>query len=887
MKKIGSLIVLSVLCVLLMPGTGNAQAAKTGILTGTVVEEQGQPLPGVEVTISSPSLMTPQLVRLTNDRGAFRFTFLPPGIYTLSATLSGFGTYKTENISVLLNMTTELGITMLPAKLESEVVVVSAAPIIAVENTKLATNIDAKELKDLPVSRSVAAVLNLVPGVVGGSVFNSGTRENSWNIDGVQVTDPGSGSGMSATQSMDAYEEVQIETAGHPAELGNAGGAVVNVITKSGGNTFSGEGSLYFTNSDLQALNIKGTPVKAPTTQTLYSYGINFSFGGPIIKDKLWFFVSSGYSPSKTRLDGFSEDTPYSTINPMGKLSYQPSANHRFSFSFNYNKTRNPYMFAGLYTRPEATFNTTIQAYAYNANWLWTLSPDTILEVRGFHLFRPTNYLSRTQSVIYYDYATGVQSGSANDCLQERLRWQSNATLSQYVDDLAGSHELKVGFEYERGESRNASNYFPDQYGMVMYDTWEGTPLYAYKYVPARVSAQIDPYNQFAGFAQDTWKINKHFVANIGLRYNFVHIYNPPQQEQKVSVPLKDWKNFEPRLSLGIDPFGDGKTGIKVGYARYAHMMWTWFYGLNPNTAKLYMYEVWAPGVFNLVYESSPEMYTLDPDLQRPYVEEFLLSVDRAITKDIGFKASYINRKTNKTVTYSNQNLGPEWYAPITITNPLTGQPMTAYQLKPDAPYEANTLYNNDPRAKNTYQGIIMEVDKKLSHNYSFRFSYTMGLTKANALTTSSMMGVGGFDNPNYSNYDFQMTDDASHVIKFQGIWYAPLGIVLSTNYLGRSGAQYAAYFTYNLGGQQGVQSFLAEKPSSRRMPFLNYFDVRIGKDFRFGDSQLSVFMDLYNALNANTTTSRYTRFGASTPFEKTTGIQSGRLAQFGIRYQF
>jgi len=686
---------------------------------------------------------------------------------------------------------------------------------------------------------------------------------------------------------MDAYEEVQIETAGHAAELGNAGGAMVNVITKSGGNAFNGEASAFFTNSDLQALNIKGTPVSAPTTQTIYSYGFNFSLGGPIIKDKLWFFVSSGYAPSKTRLDGFSEDTPYSTINPMGKLTYQPNANHRVSFSFTYNRTRNPYMFAGRYVMPESTFNTTIQAYAYNVNWLWTISPNTILEVRGFHLFRPTDYLSRTQSVIYYDYATGIQSGSANDCLQERLRWQSNATLSQYVDDLAGTHEFKAGFEFERGESRNASNYFPDQYGMAYYETWEGTPLYAYQYVPARVSAQIDPYNQFAGFVQDTWKINKYVVANLGLRYDFVDVYNPPQQQQKVSVPLMDWKTWEPRLSLGVDPFGDGKTGVKVGYARYAHMMWTWFYGLNPNTAKMYMYEVWAPGVFNLVYESSPEMYTLDPDLQRPYVEEILVSVDRAITKDIGFKASYINRKTKKTVTYSNQNLSPDWYVPITITNPLSGQPMTAYRLKPDAPYESNTLYNNDPRARNDYQGVILEMDKKLSHNYSFRLSYTLSKIKANALTTSAMMGLGGFDNPNSALYDYGLTNDTSHVFKLQAVWYAPLGIVLSTNYLGRSGGQYAAYFTYNLGGQQGVASFLGEKPSSRRMPFLNYFDVRIGKDFRFGDSQLSLFMDLYNALNANTTTSRYTRFGASTPFEKTTGIQSGRLAQFGIRYQF
>ena len=887
MNKIKSISLLSVFCLLFLTVLGNAQVVKTGILTGTVAEEQNQPLPGVEVTISSPALMTPQLTRVSNDKGSFRFTFLPPGIYTLTAKLSGFNTYKTESISILLNMTTELSITMQPARLESEVVVVSAAPVVAVENTKLAMNIDADELKNLPVSRSISAVLNLTPGVVGGTVFNSGSRENSWNIDGVQVTDPGSGSGMSATQSMDAYEEVQIETAGHPAEIGNAGGAVVNVITKSGGNTFNGEASLYFTNSDLQALNIKGTPVKAPTTQTIYSYGVNFSLGGPIIKDKLWFFLSSGYAPSKSRLDGFSEDTPYSTVNPMGKLTYQPNANHRISLSFNYNRTRNPYMFAGRYTMPEATFNTTIQAYAYNANWLWTISPNTILEVRGFHLYRPTNYLSRTQSVIYYDYATGVQSGSANDCIQERRRWQSNATLSHYVDNLAGSHEFKAGFEFERGESRNASNYFPDQYGMSMYDTWEGFPLYAYKFEPARVSAQIDPYNQYAGFVQDTWKINKYLVANLGLRYDFVDIYNPPQQQQKVSVPLMDWKNWEPRFSLGIDPFGNGKTGIKVGYARYAHMMWTWFYGLNPNAAKLYMYEVWAPGVFNLIYESEPSKYVLDPDLQRPYVEEILLSVDRAITRDFVFKASYINRKTKKTVTYSNLSLPEVWYVPFQITNPLSGQPMTVYKLKPDAPYDSNTLYNNDPRAKNDYQGIILEMDKKLSHNYSFRLSYNFSRIKANALTTSSMMGLGGFDNPNSSLYDFGLTNDTMHVIKFQGMWYAPFGIILSTNYLGRSGYQYAAYFNYNLGGQQGVASFLAEKPSSRRMPFLHYLDVRIGKDFNIRDSKLSVFVDLYNVLNHNTATSVYGRYGASTQFGKILGIQSGRLAQFGVRYQF
>ncbi len=870
---------------LLAPVLANAQA-NTGTLAGTVLEEGGQPLPGAEVTISSPALISPQLSRITNEKGLFRFPYLPPGIYTLTAKLAGFTTYKTDNISILLNMTTEIKVSMKASKLETEVVVVSTAPVVAVENTKLATNIDAAELKNLPVSRSVSAAFALAPGVLGGALYNAGTRENAWNMDGVQVTDPGSGSGMSASQSMDAYEEVQIETSGHPAEFGNAGGAVINVITKSGGNTFSGEGSVYFSNSHLQALNISGTPVKVPTTQTLYSYGLNFSLGGPIIKDKLWFFVSSGYTPASITMDGFPDDINTWTVNPIIKLTFQPALNHRISLSFNYNESRNPYFYASRYTTPDACYDTTMQAFAYNLNWLWTISPDTILEVRGFILRRPTNYLSRTDSVSYYDYATGISSGSTNDCLQERLRYQSNATVTQYVDNFAGTHEIKAGFEYERGESRNAQNVFPDQYGMYAYDLWNGYPLYAYACVPARTDFQIDPYNQFAGFVQDSWKINKYVVANIGLRYNYVHMYHPPQMEQKVSVPLMDWKNLEPRLALGIDPFGDGKTGIKLSYSQYSEMMWTWFYSLNPNQATYYMYEVLAPGMFNLVNVSQAAAFILDPNLKRPYVDEFVLSLDRALTKEIDFKASYINRKVKDTVTTADITTPPDLYNAIQIMNPLSGQPMTVYQLQPGAGFSPVTYYGNDPRARNDYQGLILEMDKKFSNNYSFRLSYEYNKMQATAASTSSMMGFGSWNNPNSSLYNYGLTNNTMHIIKFQGIWTAPFGIVLGVNYLGHSGYQYAAYFNYNMGGAQGIVQFPAEAPDSRRLPFLHSLDLKIDKDFTINKTKLSLFADIYNVLNLRATTSINANYNSKL-FGMVTGIQTASLAQLGVRYQF
>lgn len=869
---------------LLAPILANAQA-NTGKLAGTVLEEAGQPLPGVEVTISSPALISPQLSRITNEQGLFRFPYLPPGTYSLIAKMAGFNTCKTDNISILLSLTTELKISMKAAKLKVEVVVVSAAPVVAVENTKIATNMDALELKSLPVARNVSAALALAPGVLGGVLFNSGSRENAWNIDGVQTTDPGSGGSMSATQSMDAYEEIQIETAGHPAEFGNAGGAVINVITKSGGNTVHGEGSTYFTNSHLQALNIKGTPVKAPTTETLYAYGLNFSLGGPIIKDKLWFFVSSGYSPSKTRIAGFPVDVPLSTVNPIAKLTFQPSINHRISLSFNFNLSTNPYYLASLYTTPDATMNTTTNAYAFNANWLWTISPSTILEVRGFSLSRPTNYLSRTQSVVYSDAATGITSGSRNDCLQERLRWQANSTLTHYVDNFAGSHEIKAGFEFERAKALNETDVFPDQYGMAQYVTFNGIPLYAYQYVPARWS-QIDTYNQFAGFVQDSWKINKYIVVNIGFRYDYVHMYHPPQVEQKVSVPLMDWTNVEPRLALGINPFGDGKTAIKLSYSQYDQMMWLWFALFNPNTATINVYQVLGPGMFNLVQVSQPSQFVLDPNLKRPYVDEFVLTFDRALTNEIAFEASYINRKIKGTITTADQNTPPSMYNPIQIINPLTGQLMTVYQLQPGAGYSPDIYYGNDPRATNNYQGVIVDLTKKLSDNYFFRLSYEYKEIKSTVQTTSSMMGYGSWNNPNMSLYNYGLTHSTMHVIKFQGIWNAPFGIVLAANYLGQSGAQYNAYFNYNMGGAQGVATFPAEAPASRRMPFRHSLDIKIEKDFTISGSKLSVFTDIYNAPNFNATTSVNANFNSKL-FGQVTGIQTARLFQLGARFQF
>ncbi len=544
-------------------------------------------------------------------------------------------------------------------------------------------------------------------------------------------------------------------------------------------------------------------------------------------------------------------------------------------------------MFASRWRTPEACFNRNTEAYTYNLNYLFTASPNTVIEVGAAHLYRPTNYLSRAQSVIYYDVVTGMTSGSSNDCLQERLRWQAKATVTQFIDNLAGDHEFKAGLEYERGESRNASNFFPDEYGMSYYLTMNGVPYMAIAYNPARSEAQIDPYDQYAAFIQDSWRVNRYLSFNLGFRYNIIDAYTPPQMDQSLTVPIVDWKTFEPRLAVGIDPFGDGKTGIKLSYSQNATMMWTWFYSLNPNGASSTTYFVLGPGQFVPFQTSEPYAFGLDPGLKRPYVEEIFFSIDRSLGKDFVITASYVNREFKNFVTTIDSAVGPEWYSPVEVTNPLTNQLMTVYNLSVDAP-DPLDYYNNNPGAKRNYQAFILDLRKRMSQNFQFRLNYTWSRLRGTTGTSSSMMATGPWNNPNHpiQNPESLLSGDRTHVIKFQGIYLAPLGFTLSTSYRGQSGYPYGYYFQVML--NQGSTAFPAEAPDSRRTPFTHYWDVRVAKEFILGQFEMSLFAEVYNILNLNETTSLYSQVG--NPYydlDQTLGIQSPRIAMLGFRVTF
>ncbi|HSP06068.1 MAG TPA: carboxypeptidase regulatory-like domain-containing protein, partial [Acidobacteriota bacterium] len=306
----------SLLFFLLLAGVTWAQIT-TGSIRGVVSDSEGKPVPGATVTISSPSLLGGTRTTETNELGVFRFPSLPIGEYFVEATLEGFQKVQVAKVSVRLDATANVPMTMNMATKSEEVNVIGEAPLIDVQQSGLSTNYTKEILESIPTQRSFFDLMQVAPGIsqsYGDSVsdrtvaFGSNQQSNSWNIDGLEATAPETGSTW-LYQAPDSIQEIQIIGVGAPAEYGNHLGAVFNVVTKKGGNDVHGGASYYFQNKGLTGNNVtlppcsdsltpgtacNDTSVGAdPNFHRLQYHDFSATIGGPVKKDRLWFFGSA------------------------------------------------------------------------------------------------------------------------------------------------------------------------------------------------------------------------------------------------------------------------------------------------------------------------------------------------------------------------------------------------------------------------------------------------------------------------------------------------------------------------------------------------------------------------------------------------------------------
>jgi outer membrane receptor protein involved in Fe transport len=325
-----------------------AQTSTTGTIEGAVLDVNGAAVPGVTVTVTSPNLITPQTAT-TNDEGRFRILNLPPGRYTVAVAASqGFAEFRQENVEVNLSRTSSVEVRLQPVGTTASVTVTdTAGATVDVASNTTGTNVSTDQFSNFPTQRTVQSIYTIAPTAVRSglrdasgrerdpSVAGSSGPENNYILDGINVTDPAFG-GSGANLPFEFVQEVEIKTGAFGAEYGRATGGIFNVITKSGGNEFRGDAFAYFTSKSF-VRGTKNFPFTGSAANGFSEIDAGVDIGGPIKKDKVWFF--GAFNPQRRRNFYLSQtlreplDNKVTTPFYAGKVTWAVNTNNVFTFS--------------------------------------------------------------------------------------------------------------------------------------------------------------------------------------------------------------------------------------------------------------------------------------------------------------------------------------------------------------------------------------------------------------------------------------------------------------------------------------------------------------------------------------------------------------------------
>ena len=380
-----------------------------GSISGTVTDEQKAVLPGVTVTIQG---LDRTQTAVTDETGKFRFLNQPPGPYTVSFDLAGFANVKHEGVVVAVGRDADISVSLKLATVSESILVTGESPIVDTKVTGTATNFTTDELTKIPTSRDPFALMRSVPGVlvdrvnIGGNetgqqsnFASKGTRpqDASWTMDGIEITDMAATGASPTYFNFDNFEEIQVSTAGNDIKS-RTGGMGLNLVVKRGTNSFSGMFRGYFDNESMESDNVPdelaATGITHETSdhnKQISDYG--FDVGGPIIKDKAWFYGS--YSIQDVRLvrrAGALVDRTQ-LKNPTVKLNWQATKKDNVSFlyfdGFKIKDGRSPGVSGILFDAPTATFHQDNAYTDFPLHGLWKIGDDRTF---GTSLFVSANY---------------------------------------------------------------------------------------------------------------------------------------------------------------------------------------------------------------------------------------------------------------------------------------------------------------------------------------------------------------------------------------------------------------------------------------------------------------------------------------------------------------
>ena len=871
--------------IVLLPHTLAAQEW-SGALIGTVKDEQGGALAGASVRVSSPALIAGSLTLSTDERGRLRFPALVPGVYTLDIEHQGFQSYHEGNIRIGVGATIERATVLRVAGLQESLVVEGAGSRIEARGSGFETRFGSDDLRSIPVRRfSMFDFIRAAPGVSptspgngttnSVSTFGSGTNENTFLIDGTNFTCPCSGEAR-AEPGVDFIQEIQIQSVGASAEFGNMQGAVVNVVTRQGGDRFLSDISYYGQSAGLTSQPVV-RPLPAPETgrsgfERLRYRDLTGSVGGPVVRERLWFFAGYQYLRDYDSQPGTVASFPrtYEQDKIFAKLTWQLAPGMQLVNSFHQEFWVNP-------DRPtfavpfEATLRRKASVPAMTFGHLThTLSSNTVWDVRvGRFVWEQENLPSTgsrtTQS--RFDRVTGVSTGAPQTFGGLTLkRTTAKATINHYRPELMGAdHNWRIGTQVEKGEHHQPS-IIP---GGVRFVDSAGQPFQSISASPSNVGGV---FITAAGFISDAITVGNSLTINAGVRFDHSRAISQDlpaldsEGRQTDTIinglgTLYTWNVWSPRLGVTMKLSADGRTMLRGSYGRFTQGVLTgelspFHPGATPTTTAAF---VPATGRYtSIVAVIDPRRnLQLDGGMRPPRTDEYSIGIDREIGRRLAVAIAYVRKEGGNFIGWTDiggqyreeaRTLPDGKTLPVSVTNETSAR---------------RFLLTNPDGYSMRYDGLVVAAEKRRSRRWQAFGSYT--LSKASGLQASSgaiaagsqistiagtPFGTFGQDPNSLTNARGRLPNDRPHMFRLMSSVDVPRGrLALAVNFQHLSGKPWAA--TTQMALPQGDQRILLEARGSRRLSSQSLLDVRVSKTIAMSSvGRIELLVDVLNALN-------------------------------------
>ena len=905
MKKVHR-VLSGVLVLLALAAAAGAQVSSS-VLQGVVTDAQGGVLPGVTVVITNVDTGLTREVS-SDAAGFFRATALPPGPYTIQVRLDGFAPYSRTGLTLTVGQTATVDVALTLASVTEAVVVKGSAPLVDTTSNALGTTVNQTQLDDLPLAgRDFSSLANLAPGVtgVGGGGINAGgqlSRNNSVIVDGTSNDEQGI-AGSRGSFSLESVREYVVYTNQFAAEFGQASGAIVSVVSRSGTNRLEGRAFGFDRDDALDAQNPFSKAQQSGKAPFHELRGGGF-LGGPVVKNK-WHYFSS--------FEGLRNETTSVVTSPLVpvdqrevplensrgqffvKSDYQFPHNNRFELRYRRDanlQTGNN--IGGLNPRERGYDND--NRYADGVASLTTLlSSHTVNEARVLVGTLYTFYL-----VDGYADPTGVSIsrpsinlGKANNMPQG---WSS--TRYQFVDTLShaiGRHELKAGGDIQLDDQ---DTYFlGNKDGTFTFRTDlpfdpNNRATYPFQYTRT-IGDWYDPRkNQlYSAFAQDTWRVDDRLTLTLGVRFDTETMF---AKAKAINVP-QDLDNFAPRLGFAWTPSASARTVVRGGFGIYYDQGFNNISGNISNAARSTTVTVLNPGypdpyAGGTIAATKPSLTVAAPAIDTPSSRTLSVGARRELTSGLAVGLDFVRA------------LGYQLFNAVDINAPL---PVTA--VRPNGNYLRVVQYETTGRSWSN--ALLMSLERRSGRGPLFNVSYTL----SRQIRSVEDFGFTPQDSFNRDAERALANNNRTHQFVGSIVWPLPYGLQAAGLLQARSGLPWTVTTGTDNNGDANINDrpdlvVSGGDPSDRATynsafsgragtlgrntntgPAFAQVDLRLSRFVKFRRYTFEGFAEAFNLLNrANLGVPNGTLTSAL--FGQPTGLATGaapRQIELGFRFNF